>query len=110
MERLFFHAEIEARRELARIDLKNKQHHRPNLIQFDLLNNQCWQANVEAKQGRFQLDRHCIFAVRHGNHVFNPRDVDWIPNATDHWANCPEQRTKTWILRHPHTKMVNSFY
>ena len=45
---------------------------------------------IEAKQGRFQPDRYRPFALQHGSLVYNPKDQEWIPNATDnHWANCP---------------------
>ena len=53
MERLFFPAEIEARRELARIGLISKHHYYPQMIQFDVLDNPRCQAKIEEKQGRF---------------------------------------------------------
>ena len=81
MERTFFPTEIEARRELARVGLTSKHHYHPKMIQFDVLNDPCWQANIEAKQGHFQLDRYRPFAFQHGSMVYNPRDHDWIPNA-----------------------------
>ena len=90
MERPFFPTEIEARRELARIGLISKHHYHPEIIQFDVLDDPRWQANFEAKQGRFQLDRYTTVAFQHGNMVYNPRDHEWIPNATDNpWDNCP---------------------
>ena len=48
------------------------------MIQFDVLNDPSWQANTEAKQGRFQLDRYRSFAFQHGNMVYNPRDRTMI--------------------------------
>ena len=90
MESPFFPTEIEARREHARIGLINKLNYHPQLIQFDVIDDTHWQAIIEAKQGRFQLDCYRPFAFQHGNIVYNPRDRDWIPNATDNpWANCP---------------------
>ena len=90
MERPFFPTEIEARRELARVGLRNKEHYHPQLIQFDILDDPRWQSNIESKQGRFQLDRYRPFAIQHGSMVYNPRDHEWIPNSTDNpWANCP---------------------
>ena len=87
MERRFFPTEIEARRELARVGLINKHHYHPKIIQVD---DPSWQANIEAKQGRFQLDRYRPFAFQHGIMVCNPMDHERIPNATDNpWANCP---------------------
>ena len=89
MERLFFPTEIGACRELARVGLVCKHNYHPQMIQFDVLNNPRWQANIEAKQGRFQLDRYRPFAFQHGNTVYSPRDHAWIPNATDNpRANC----------------------
>ena len=60
------------------------------MIQFDVLDDPRWQANIEEKQGRFHLDRYRPFSFQHGSKVYNPRDHNWMPNATDHpWANCP---------------------
>ena len=73
MEGPFFPTKIEARRELARIGLISEQHYHPQIIQFDVLDDPRWQANVEAKQGRFELDRYRSFAFQHGNMVYNPR-------------------------------------
>ena len=56
MERLFFPTEIEARRKLARVGLINKHHYQPQIIQFDVRDDPRWRVNIEAKQGRFQLD------------------------------------------------------
>ena len=90
MERPFFPTEIEARRELAHVGLISKHHYRPQMIQFDVLDVPRWQANIEEKQGRFRLDRYRPFAFQHGSMVYNPRDHNWILNATDNpWANCP---------------------
>ena len=89
IERHFFPIEIEARRELARVGLISKHHYRPQMIQFDVLDDPRWQANVEEKQGRFRLYRHRLFSFQHGSMVYNPRDHSWIPNAIDHpRANC----------------------
>ena len=90
MEKLFFPTEIEARREIARVGLISKHHYDPQMTQFDVLDDSRWQANIEAKQGRFQLDRYRPFSFQHGSMVYSPRDLEWIPNATDNpWANCP---------------------
>ena len=90
MERTFYSKEIEARRELASVGLISKHHYQPQIIQFDVLDDPRWQANIEAKQGHFQLDRYRHFAFQHGSMVYNPRDHEWIPNATDNpWTNCP---------------------
>ena len=60
------------------------------MIQFDVLDDPRWQANMEENQGRFRLDRYRPFAFQHGSMVYNPRDHNWIPNATDNpRANCP---------------------
>ena len=53
MERPFFPTDIEARRELARVGLISKHHYRAQMIQFDVLADPRWQANIEEKQGRF---------------------------------------------------------
>ena len=58
MERSFFPIEVEARRELARIGLIIKHHYHPQILQFDVLDDPSWQANIEAKQGSFQIDRY----------------------------------------------------
>ena len=92
MERPFFPPEIDARRELARIGLISKEHSHPQKIQSDIIVDPRWQANLEAKQGHFQLDRYRPFAFQHGSMVYNPRDHEWIPNASDNpWAICPGQ-------------------
>ena len=83
MERPFFPTEIEVRREIARIGLISKHHYHPQIIQFDVLDDPRLQAIFEAKQGHFQLDRYRPCAFQHGNMVYNPRDHEWIPNATD---------------------------
>ena len=57
MERPFLPTEIEARRELSRVDFISKHNYHPQLIQFRSLDDPRWQANIEAKQDRFQLDR-----------------------------------------------------
>ena len=89
MKRPFFPTEIEARRELARVGLINKHHYRAQMIQFDVLDDSLWQANIVEKQGRFRLDGYRHFAFQNGSLVYNPRDHNWIPNATDNpWANC----------------------
>ena len=62
----------------------SKHHYLPQILQFDVLDDPRWQANIEAKQGLFQLDRYRPFAFQHG------RDHEWIPTATDNpWANSP---------------------
>ena len=92
MEKPFFPTEIESRRELAPVGLINKEHYHPQIFQFDVLDDPRWQANIEAKKSRFQLDRYRPFAFQHGSMVYNPRDHEWIPNATENpWANCPGQ-------------------
>ena len=53
MEGPFFPTDIEAPRELARYGLISKHHYRPQMIQFDVLDDPRWQANIEKKQGRF---------------------------------------------------------
>ena len=78
-----FPTEIEARRELVRVGLISKNHYRPQVIQVDVLDDPRWQANLEEKQGRFRLDRYRHFSFQHGSMVYNPRDHNWIPNATD---------------------------
>ena len=84
--------EVETRKGRARIGLVNKRRNALQLIQFNLLNDTRWQANIEAKQGRFQLDRYRHSAFQNRNLVCNPRDHNLIPNATDNpWANCPGQ-------------------
>ena len=57
-ERPFFPTEKEARKELARVGLKSKHHYDPLIIQFDIIDDSRWHANIEAKQGRFQLYRY----------------------------------------------------
>ena len=90
MERPFFPTEIEARRELTRIGLKDKNNYRPQRIQFDILDDPHWQERIEEKQGRFQFNRSDPFAFQHGSLVYNPNDHNWIPQVTDNpWANCP---------------------
>ena len=60
------------------------------MIQFDILDDPRWQANIEEKQCRFRLDRYRPSSFQHGSEVYNPQDHKWIPNATDNpWANCP---------------------
>ena len=83
METSFFPTENEARRELARVALISKHHYHPQILQLDVLDGPRWQANIEAKLGRFQLDRYRPFAFQHGSLVYNPRDRGWIPNAAD---------------------------
>ena len=86
----FIPTEIDARRELKRVVLIDKHHYHSKMKQFDVLDDPRWQANIEAKQGRFQLDCFRPFAFQHGSMVYNPRDLEWIPNATDDlWAYCP---------------------
>ena len=53
MKRPFFPTEIQARGELARLGLINEHNYHPQLIQLDFFNNPRWQANIEAKEGRF---------------------------------------------------------
>ena len=87
---LSFVAEIEARGEFASVGVIRKHHYNPQLIQFDVLDDPRWRDNIEEKEGRFQLDRSRPFAFQHGSMVYNPRDHEWIPNATANpWANCP---------------------
>ena len=74
MERSFFPTENEARRELACVSLISKHHYHPQIVQLDVLDDPRWQTNIEAKLGRFQLDRYPSFAFRHGSMVYNPRD------------------------------------
>ena len=73
MERHFFLTEIEARRETARSCLINEHHYQTKIKQFDVLNDPRWQADIEAKEGRFQLDRYRSSAFQHGSMVYNPR-------------------------------------
>ena len=77
------------------------------MIQFDVLDDPRWQANIEEKEGRFCLDRHRPFSFQHGSMAYNPRDHSWIPNATDNlWARFPGKDSEHEY--HPHTRMVNS--
>ena len=109
MERPFFPTEIEARRERARVGLISKHLYQQQIIQFDVLDDPLWQANIEAKQGPFQLDRYRPFGFQHGSMVYNPRDHEWFPNATNNpWDNCPGKnpeheschpRTLVWSLQ-----------
>ena len=86
----FFPTETEARRELARVAIISKHHYHPQIIQFDILDDPLWQSNIETKQGPFQLDRYRPCAFQHGSMAYNPRDHEWIPNATHNaWANSP---------------------
>ena len=95
IERPFFPTEIEDRKKLARVGLISKLHYHRQIIQFDVLDDPRWQANIEAKQGRFQIDRYRHFAFQHGSMVYNARDHEMIPNATDNpWANCPGKSTE----------------
>ena len=95
MERPFFPTEIEARRELARVGLISKHHYHPQIIQFGVLDDPHWQANIEAKKSGFQPDRYQPFAFQHRSMVNNPRDHEWIPNATDNpWNDCPGRNTE----------------
>ena len=90
MERPFFPTEIEARRKIVRVGLISKHCYRLQMIQFDVFDNPCWQANIEEKQGRFRLDRYRTFSFQHGSMVYNPRDHNCISNFKDGpWANCP---------------------
>ena len=89
-ERHFLPSEIETRGELTRIGIKNNYYY-PHLIYFDLLSNTRWQDNIEAKQGRFQLNRFRFFAFQL-QPSSNMRNHDWFPYATDNsWAKCPDQ-------------------
>ena len=90
MERPFFPTEIEARRELTRIGLISRHHFYPQIIQFYVLDDPRWQANIEEKQGRYYFNRYRPFAFKHGSIAYNPNDHNWIANATDNlWASCP---------------------
>ena len=60
--------DIEACRKLTRW-FRSKHHYRPQMIQFDVLDDPRWQANIEEKQSRFRLDRHRPFAFQHGSMV-----------------------------------------
>ena len=57
MERFCFPTEIEARRELSLLVLLSKHYYQPQIIQVDVLRDTCCKANIEAKKGRFQLNR-----------------------------------------------------
>ena len=83
MERPFFPTEIEARREIARVGLISKHHYDPQIIHFDVLDDPRWQANIEAKQGIFQLDRSRTFTFQHGSMLYNARNHEWIPSTID---------------------------
>ena len=88
MERLLFPTEIEVLVEIARVGLVSKHHYNAQMIVFDVLNNPRWHADIEAKQSRFQLYRYRPFAFQNVSMVYNSRDLEWIPNATDNpWAN-----------------------
>ena len=90
MEITFFPTEIEARKKLARVGLISKHHYHLQMIQFAVLDDPRWRANIEEKEGRFQLDRSRHFVFQHGSMDYNPRDHEWIPNITANpWANCP---------------------
>ena len=67
VERPFYPIEIEARWELARVGLISKHNYHPQIIQFDVLDDPRWQAKIEAKQGRLELDLYRPFAFQHGS-------------------------------------------
>ena len=75
MNKPLIRKEIEARRELARVVLISNHHYHPQMIQFDVRDSRR-QANTEAKQGCFQLDRYRPFAFQHESMVYNLRDHD----------------------------------
>ena len=74
MERTFFPTEIEACKELARFGLISEIPYDPQIIRFDVLNDPSWQAYIESKQDRFQINRYRLFVFQHGNMVYNQWD------------------------------------
>ena len=76
MEKPFHRTEIDARRKIARLGLVRKNHYQPQMIKFDVFNDPLWQANIEAEQDSFQLDRYRSLAFQHGHVVYNPRDQE----------------------------------
>ena len=83
MERPFFPTKNGACRDFARVSLISEHHCRPQMIQFDVLDDPRLQANIEEKQGRFRLDRFIYFAFQQGSMADNPRNQNWIPNCPD---------------------------
>ena len=55
--------------EFASLGLVSKHQYHPQLMQFDVLNDPLWQANIKTKHGRFQPDRFYPFAFQHRNMV-----------------------------------------
>ena len=107
MEQPYFPTEIEARRELARVGLISKKHYRPQMIQFEVLDDPHWQANIEEKQGRFCLDFYRTFSFQHRSMVYNPRDNNLIPNARDNphtpgWSHQLTNVTLTYDVASEH--------
>ena len=116
MERPFFQQKLKPVRigrmnigRTARIGRMNIHTYHPELIllpprvEFDLLIDQSRQSNTEAKQGQLQLDRYRPFACQQGNLLINPRDLEWIPKATDIlWANSSGWNPKFNIIASPH--------
>ena len=83
MEKPLLSTEIEIRYELERIGIvKNIKKH-TNLENCDLLNDPRWQAKVERKQCRTQIDRSYHFISYYGDLFYNPRDDKLILNATN---------------------------
>ena len=44
------------------------------MIQFDVLDDPRWHANIEEKQIRFRFDRYRPFSFQHGSMVYKTRD------------------------------------
>ena len=83
MEKLFYPIKIEARRKFARLSLISKHHYQPQIIQFDVLDYQRWQANIEAKRSFSTWSLQTFWSPTRGKEVYKPRDHEGIPNATD---------------------------
>ena len=73
------------------------------MIQFDVLDDPQWQANIEEKEGRFRLDRYTPFSFQNGSMVYNPRDQTWIHNATENSGlTVPVKTQSTNIMSSTH--------
>ena len=88
MERPFFPTEIEARRELAHVGLISKQHYDPQIIQFDVIDNPRWQANIESKAVFNSIAINLLHSNTEAWSII--QGIMSGSNATDNpWNNCP---------------------
>ena len=92
--------EIEARRELSRYALVQKNQYEPQLVQFGLLD-LLWQSLIKARHCRFQFNSWYQFLIQPGKMEDSPQWKKWSSSVYNWIPNAMENPRVNWTRKKP---------